>query len=332
MRGLAMTRYGGEDAASVIDVAEPEPHEGEVLVDVHAASVNPVDMKVRNGAMKPVVSFRMPAVLGEDVSGVVAKVGAGVPGFEVGDEVFACLSLKKMGAFAERAVVPARDLAHKPKNLSHAEAACLPLASLTACQAYARANVGEGTKVFIRAASGGTGVVAIQIAKILGAHVTTSTSTKNLEWVKTLGADDVIDYTKENFLERVSNQDVALETSAGNALLDSFRVVKRGGWVVSIGDMPDAAFAKEWGLGTFMQWAFSFVGRKATRESKKTGVRYVFFIMSPDGAKLREIPARAEAGKLVPKVDRTFPLEDAHAALAYVSAGRTKGKAIITMR
>jgi len=327
-----MTRYGADDAVSVIDVAEPEPKDDEVLVDVHAASVNPVDMKIRNGAMKPVVSFRMPAVLGEDVSGTVAKVGKDVRGFAVGDEVFACLSLKKMGAFAERAVVPAADLAHKPKKLSHEEAACLPLASLTACQAYARSGVRADTRLFIRAGSGGTGVVAIQIAKILGAHVTTTTSTKNVEWVRALGADVVVDYTKERFVDVVKDRDVALETSAGDALLDSFRVVARGGHVVSIGDMPDAAFAKEWGLGVVMQWAFAFVGRKATRASKRTGVRYTFFIMHPDGEKLREIARWVDEGRLTPKIDKTFPLAEARDALAYVSAGRTKGKVIIKMR
>ncbi len=332
MRALVMTRYGGEDVVAVRDVPEPAPGDGEVLVNVHAASVNPVDMKIHKGQFKPLMSLRMPAILGEDISGTVAKVGSAVTGFHEGDEVFACLSVKKMGAFAERAVVPASDLAHKPKRLSHEEAACIPLSSLTACQAYERAHLTSGQRVFIRAGSGGTGVVAIQIAKLLGAHVTTTTSTKNVEWVRALGADEVLDYTKDACVDVVSGCDVALETSAGDALLDSFRVVARGGHVVSIGDMPDAAFAKEWGLGVMMQWAFAFIARKATREAKRSGVSYIFFIMHPDGEKLSEIAGWVDDGKLTPKVDKTFPLANAHNALAHVSAGRTKGKVIITMR
>jgi NADPH:quinone reductase-like Zn-dependent oxidoreductase len=330
MRAAMMTKYGGDDAVTVRETEEPRPGDGDVLVEVRAASVNPVDLKIRNGKMKPVVGYRFPQILGEDVSGVVVAVGNGVTDVTVGDEVMGCLPLSKMGAFAERVALPAGDVAPKPKHMTHEEAACLPLVAMTACQAFDRAGLTAGQRVFVRVGSGGSGVAAIQVAKALGAEVTTTAGTRNLEWVRALVADRVVDYQKEG-LEGLGDFDVVLENSPTPTMLESFRLARTGGQVISIADLPDAAFAKEWGLNVFFHWAFAFVGRKATREAKRRGVHYTFFIMRPNGTQLRQVARWAEERKLRGVIDTTFPLARTRDALAHVAGGRTKGKVIITM-
>lgn len=328
MRAGVLHRYGNEDAVALSDLAEPVPGHGEVLVEVHAASVNPVDLKIRAGQMRLVQPHKPSCVLGEDLTGKVVKLGPGTTRFEVGDAVWGYTVLARMGAFAEYAAVPEKDLALKPTTLGFAEAASLPLVSTTR-RAFEIAGLRAGQRVFIRAGSGGIGVAGIQIAKAMGAHVSTTTSAKNLDWVRALGADEVIDYRDGLFEDRVKDYDVALETSTAAELLRSFAVVKRGGWVVSIGDLPDARYAREIGKSALMRLAFSIVGRKATAAARRTGVHDHFFVVEPDGERLAELVV---AGKLQPRIDRVYPLKQAKDALAHVAAGRTRGKVVIELR
>jgi alcohol dehydrogenase len=332
MRALVLNRYGDEDAAAVSDFPEPVPAEGEVLIEVHAASVNPVDIKIRAGQMKIIHPHKPPRVLGEDLAGKVVKLGPGASRFKVGDEVWACTGLARMGAFAEYAAVPESALSLKPKTLSFTDAASLPLVSLTVRRAFNIAGLKAGQRVFIRAGSGGVGVSGIQIAKALGAHVATTTSARNLDWVRQLGADEVIDYGEGRFEDRVKDFDLALETSKAKEFLRSFSVVRAGGYLVSVGDLPDARYAREIGKNALVRLAFAFVSRKATSAAQRTGVHYRFFIIEPDGEQLRALAELVDAGKLQPRVERVFPLAEAKEALAQLALGRTRGKIVIQVR
>jgi NADPH:quinone reductase-like Zn-dependent oxidoreductase len=332
MRAAILTRYGGDDAITVSDFPEPTLQAGEVLVEVHAASVNPIDIKIRDGKMKMIYGHKPPRVLGEDIAGKVVRLGPGASKLKEGDEVWASTGLVRMGAFAEYTAVPESDLSLKPKRASFAEAAALPLVALTARQAFDIAGVGAGSRVFVRAGSGGIGVAAIQLGKAIGAHVATTTSAGNLEWVRALGADEVLDYRGAPFEQTLSGYDLALETSTEKEMLRSFAVVREGGYLISIGDVPDARYAREAGLNVFLRLVCSIIGRKATRAAARSGKHYRFFIMKPNGEQLAGIAALVDAGKIQPQVERTFPLADAQAALAHVARGRTRGKIVIQIR
>ena len=213
MKALVIHRYGTNDVVSLEDVPDPALRPRDVLIETHAASVNPVDFKLRSGKLKAVRAFDFPIILGCDVSGVVKQVGPEVTKFKPGDAVFASLENDRLGAFAERVAADESVVAKKPASLDHEAAAAIPLVGLTSWQALAEhGKVGTGSKVLIHAGAGGIGTIAIQIAKCLGAHVATTTSTKNLEFVKSLGADTVIDYTKQEFSRVIFDYDVVFET------------------------------------------------------------------------------------------------------------------------
>ena len=331
MRAARIHTYGGPDRLVLEEVPKPEPAAGELLVSVKAASVNPVDFKTRDGGVKVLLKYRLPITLGCDLAGVVTAIGAGVTRFQIGEPIFARLDKLHIGAFADFAIVREADAARKPEALDFVQSASIPLVGLTAWQALIEiGGLSSGQDVLIHAGSGGVGTFAIQLAKHLGAHVTTTCSAKNAALCTSLGAARVIDYKTEQFDEGNSRYDVILDTQGGETLERCFRVVKKGGVVVTIGGVPDAKFGKAWGLNPFLVLALRFMTRKVTRLAKQSGAKFEYLFMRPDGAQLAQIGALLEAGTIKPVIDRTFELANIKEAMAYVESGRAVGKVVVT--
>jgi NADPH:quinone reductase-like Zn-dependent oxidoreductase len=329
MKATIVRSYG--QPVEVADVDEPELRPRDVLIDVRAASLNPIDFKIRDGKLKLVLHVKPPVRLGCDVAGVVAKCGADVTRFAVGDAVYARLEKDRMGGLAERAVADEQVVAHKPERASFEEAAAIPLAGLTALQALREvAALTAGQRVLVHAGAGGVGSLAIQIAKQLGLWVATTTSTKNVDFVTSLGADEVIDYTKDKVGDRVKDLDAVFDSLGGQSELDSLAVVKRGGIVVGIGGLPDAAFAKQ-RLPWFAGPAIWLATRKRRAAAARAGARFVYLFMRPDGAQLAELGAWIDAGTLRPIVHRTYPLAEVREAFAELERGRARGKIVVTI-
>lgn len=314
------------------DVAEPAVGDRDVLIDIHAAGVNMLDAKIRDGEFKLFLPYDAPFVLGHDLAGVVARVGAAVTRFTLGNEVYARPRDGRIGTFTERIAVHEDDLAIKPTSLSMADAASVPLVALTAWQALIeRANLQPCPKVLIHGGSGGVGTYAIQLAKHLGATVTTTTGTSNVEWVRDLGADLVIDHRKQDFERIVHDYDLVLDSQGGDTLAKSLQVLKPGGTAIGIAGPPDPDFARQQGLSLPLRLAMTGLSLKTRRAARRHGVRYSFLFMRASGAQLGEITKLIESGVLRPIVDRTYPFDEAPQALAHVESGRTKGKVVITM-
>jgi NADPH:quinone reductase-like Zn-dependent oxidoreductase len=318
MKAYIINRYGKHVALQATELPTPEIGESDVLVQIHAAGVNLLDSKIKSGEFKLILPYRLPLVLGHDVAGVVVSVGSRVRQFKPGDEVYARPDDFRIGAFAEFIAIKEDSLAIKPKQLTMQEAASIPLVGLTAWQALIeKAKLKKGQKVFIQAGSGGVGTFAIQLAKHIGATVATTTSGANVDWVKGLGADVVIDYKKDNFETILHDYDVVLNSQDGATLAKSLRVLRPGGKLISISGPPDPDFAKEIGAAWFR--------RKATRR----GVGYSFLFMKAHGLQLREITALIDSGVIRPVVDKVFALESTNEAMAYVESGRAKGKVVV---
>jgi alcohol dehydrogenase len=328
MRAAAINRY--KQPINLVELPRPEPGPGDLLVKVRAASVNPVDFKIRDGGVKVLIRQSFPLILGNDLAGDVEAVGAGVSRFRAGDAIYSRLDKDRIGAFAEYALVREAAAALKPKNLDYAQAASLPLVGLTSWQAMIDlGGLGAGQKVLIHAGSGGVGTFAIQLAKHLGATVATTASARNHELVRSLGADVAIDYKTTRFEDVVKDYDLVFDTQAGDTLLRSFACVKRGGVVVTIGGVPDAKFARAWGLSLPIVWALGFMTRKIIARARQTGVRFEYLFMKASGEQLEKITALVEAGTLKPVLDKRFPFDAAKDALAYVESGRAVGKVVI---
>jgi alcohol dehydrogenase len=330
VKAYLIDRYGGPDVVVLREQPEPTVGDHDLLVRVEAASVNPVDMKIRGGQIKTLVRDRFPLTLGSDLSGVVERVGAQVTRYRVGDDVFARLPKDRIGAFAERVAVDEQAVARKPRNLSHEEAASIPLVGLTAWQALVEiGKLSAGQRVLIHAGSGGLGTFAIQLAKHLGAEVATTVGARNVELARRLGATTIIDYKSERFEDRVRDYDLVFDSQGGDTLLRSFSVVRRGGKVVTVGGVPDATFARAWGLNPVIVLALRWMTRAITRTAKRTGVQFSYLFMRADGEQLASIAALLEAGTIKPVVDRSFPFSQALDAMAYVESGRAVGKVVI---
>jgi alcohol dehydrogenase len=330
MKAALIDRYGNNDRVRVIDVAMPVIGPMDLLVRVHAASVNPLDTKVRDGKLKALLKYRFPLILGNDLAGVVSEVGAQVTRFRKGDAVYARLDKDRIGAFAEYAVVREGAAALKPANLTFEEAASLPLVALTTWQALVEiGKLGANQRVLIHAGSGGVGSVAIQLARHLGATVFTTVGQRNVELVRRLGADIAIDYRSARFEDVAKDCDVVLDSAGGDTLVRSFECVKPGGVVVSIGSTPSAAFARSWGLNPIIVLAISLMSRKATAAARRHKARFEYLFMRAEGEQLREITRLVESGAIKPLVDKIFPLERVRDALAYSESGRTTGKVVI---
>ena len=332
MKAAVIDRYGSNDLVKVADVAVPRMGPLDLLVQVHAASVNPLDVKTRNGELKTLLKYRFPLVLGNDLSGVVADVGARVTRFKKGDAVYARLDSDRIGAFADFTAVREGAAALKPANVTFEEAASLPLVALTAWQALVEiGQLGANQRVLIHAGSGGVGSVAIQLARHLGATVFTTVGPRNVDLVKRLGADVAIDYRSERFEDAAKDCDVVLDSAGGDTLVRAFECVKPGGVVVSIGGTPSAAFARRWGLNPLIVLAIRVMSRKATAAARRHNARYEYLFMRADGEQLREITRLVEGGVIRPLVDKVFPLQQVREALAYSESGRATGKVVITV-
>ena len=330
MKAFIVDRYGSNDGMRAGEMPDPELRDDDVLVQIHAASVNPLDLKIREGKLKLILPYRLPFILGNDLAGVVVRVGSGVRRFKPGDEVYARPDKDRIGAFAEFISIKEDAVAHKPKELTMEEAASIPLVGLTAWQALIeRAKLKTGQKVLIHAGSGGVGTFAIQLAKHLGAIVATTTSTANLDWVKRLGADIVIDYRKDDFDKILHDYDVVLDTLGGEALEKSLRVLKPGGKLISISGPPDPDFAKELGSTWILSLAMRLLSFRIRKRAKRHHVSYSFLFMRPSGDQLHEIGSIIDAGVIRPVVDQVFPFESTKEALVYVEKGRVKWKVIV---
>ncbi|MBX8474088.1 NADP-dependent oxidoreductase [Pseudomonas cichorii] len=332
MKAFFIERYG-KHSGRFAELPDPQVGPNDVLVQVHATSVNLLDSKIRKGEFKLILPYSFPLVLGNDLAGVVVRTGAGVRHFKPGDEVYARPPQERIGTFAELICVKEDSLALKPKNISMEEAASIPLVALTAWQVLVEtARVKKGQKVLIHAGSGGVGTIAIQLAKHLGAFVATTTSTSNAQWVKELGADVVIDYKQQSFESELHDYDVVLNSLGADVLDKSLKVLKPGGQLISISGPPTPLFADEqklsWGLKQIMRLLSYGIRRKA----RQFDVSYAFVFMQANGAQLREISTLIESGAIKPVIDRSFPFESAAEALSYVEQGRSKGKVVIKVR
>ncbi|MDP9894321.1 alcohol dehydrogenase [Variovorax boronicumulans] len=333
MKAFVLDRYGKKGALRSADMPMPSLRDDEVLVEVHAAGVNLLDAKIMNGEFKLILPYRLPLVLGHDVAGVVVKTGPQVRQFKVGDEVYARTDDFRIGTFAEFVPVKEASLALKPANLTMEEAASIPLVGLTAWQALVeKAGLKKGQQVFIQAGSGGVGTFAIQLARHLGASVATTTGTSNVEFVKRLGADIVVDYRKQDFEDILRGCDVVLNSQDGKTLEKSLRVLKRGGKLISISGPPDPEFGKAIAAPGFVRLVMRLLSAGIRRRARARGVGYSFLFMRANGGQLRELTRLIEAGAIRPVIDRVFPFASTNEALAYVEAGRAKGKVVIKLK
>ncbi|AEI92159.1 NADP-dependent oxidoreductase [Roseobacter litoralis] len=306
MKAAIIRDYNTE--IEIADIAAPELHDDSVLVAVHAASVNPIDYILQSGAMKDNIPLEFPHVMGFDVSGEIIALGKDVSGFKVGDAVFARANQQDAGAIAQIARVKADELALKPVNISHAEAASVPLAGLTAWQALiSKGRLKKGDKVLIHAGSGGVGTLAIQIAKHFGADVATTCSPRNADLVRKLGADTVINYRDQSFEDELSDYDIVLDMMGGEILNRSFQVLKKGGALISI------------------------KGQDTDNLAQEHDVRFEWFFMEPDGAMLADLGKLVEDGIVKPVIDKTYPMEATVDAYAYLKDGHAVGKVVISI-
>ena len=333
MKAFVLERYGKKRALRSAEMPTPELRDDEVLVEVHAAGVNQLDTKLRDGEFKLILPYRLPLVLGHDVAGVVVEVGSRVRQFKPGDEVYARTDDFRIGTFAQFVPVKEASLAFKPKNLTMEEAASIPLVGLTAWQALIeKAKLKKGQRVFIQAGSGGVGTFAIQLAKHLGATVATTTSAANASLVKSLGADVVVDYRTQDFEDVLRDYDMVLNSQDGKTLEKSLRVLKRGGKLVSISGPPDPDFGKQIAAPAFVKLVVRLLSSSVRRKAKRRGLDYAFLFMKANGSQLREITQLVETGAIRPVIDRVFPFESTNDALAYVEAGRAKGKVVVKIK
>ncbi|MGO4594749.1 NADP-dependent oxidoreductase [Leifsonia sp. 2TAF2] len=330
MKAFRIDRYKGE----IREAEAPEPVVGErdVLVNVHAAGVNHLDTMLARGQFSATLPYELPLTLGHDVAGVVERVGPGVTRFAVGDEVFARPADLRIGTFAERIAIAEQDVALKPTTLTMTEAASLPLVALTAWQALVeRADVKAGQRVLIHGGAGGFGSIAIQLAKHLGAFVATTASGSNVEWLKQLGADEVIDYRSEDFESRLHGYDLVIDTVGGANLEKSLRVLRPGGRAISLVGPPDPGFARQLGLNAGLRLAMRGLSAQIRRQARRLDVDYSFLFMRADGAQLAHIAALVDSGALHPVIGRVLPFAETPAALAAVEAGGFRGRVVVSL-
>jgi NADPH:quinone reductase-like Zn-dependent oxidoreductase len=331
MKAFVVAKHG-PDGLRAADVPEPRVGERDVLIKVSAASVNPLDKLVRNGDFKLLLKYKLPFVLGHDVSGVVTRVGSAVRDFKVGDEVYSRPRDLRIGTFAEYVAVDQDDVALKPATLSMREAAAVPLVALAAWQAMVEvAKVAPGQRVLVHAGAGGLGSTVVQVAKHLGAHVATTVHTDDVARARDLGADEVIDFTKTDFSTVLSGFDVALDSLGGANLEKSLKVLKPGGLAISVVGPPDPAFARQLGQ-SMLRPVMAVLSRKIRRQARRLGVRYSFFFMRADGDQLQKLAALYDDGVLRPILDEhIFSFDQTLEALDHVEQGRAHGKVVIAM-
>src|SRR5258708_39426330 len=309
MKAVRIHKYGGPEVLQYEDAPRQEPQAGEVLIRVHAAGVNPIDWKIREGHMKDFWPHKFPLILGWDVSGTVEAVGPGPVAagrFKIGDEVYSVPDPTRDGAYADYIVVSESELALKPKSLHHVHAAAVPLAALTAWQAFFDAGqLVSGQRILIHGGSGGVGHIAMQLAKWKGAHVFGTASTKNQELLRELGADAPIDYTKQKFEDVARDVDLVLDLIGGETQERYWPVLKKGGVLLSLVQPP------------------------SVEKAKALGIRAAFVAVHPNGAQLAEIAAVIGSGNLKPVVSRILPLSEVRRAHKLSQDGHTRGKMVL---
>ncbi|GAB4000914.1 NADP-dependent oxidoreductase [Spirosoma daeguense] len=332
MKAFIIKKYDKNQPMQLADMPDPIVGEQDVLVQVRAAGVNMLDAKIREGAFKALLPYKLPLIMGHDVAGVVTKIGTRVKKFNVGDQVYARPADYRTGTFAELIAINETDVARMPRSLSMAEAASIPLVGLTAWQALVdKGNLQKGQKVFIQAGSGGVGTFAIQLAKYLGATVATTASAANRDLVKSLGADVVIDYKTQDFEQVLSNYDLVINSQDAATLTKSLRILRPGGKLISITGPPDAEFARSVGLNWLLRTIFFFLSFSTKRKAKALGIQYEFLFMWADGGQLAKIANLIDNQVIRPVVDKVFPFSEANQALTYVESGRSKGKVVINV-
>lgn len=329
MRAFIFDRY--KQPLHEATVPEPTLADRDVLVRVDAAGLNQLDEKIRIGAFKQILTYKVPLTLGHDVAGTVIRVGAKVRGFKPGDEIYARPRDHRIGTFAERISIDKSDVAHRPTTISTIEAASLPLVALTAWQALVElGRVKAGQKVLIHAGSGGVGSIAIQLAKHLGAHVATTVSGSNAEFVRELGADVVVDYRVQDFEQELSGYDLVLDSLGGENLEKSLHILKPGGKTIGISGPPTPAFAKQAALNPVLRLAIAGLSRKIRSQAKKAKVSYEFLLMRHSGEQLAQIARLVDDGIIRPVVGRTFPFDQTPQALQSLATGGIRGKSVVT--
>jgi len=333
MKAFRLNGYGGAEKTALEDVERPVPGPGEVLVPVRAVGLNPVDFKIRDGMLKPILPLKLPATMGNELAGVVEARGRGAQRFAVGARVFARVGKDRLGAFAEYAVVKEEFLAEIPESLDFPTAASIPLAGLTALQALRdELGVKPGFRVLITGGAGGVGTFAIQIAKSLGAHVVTTASPRGRELVERLCADEVVDYTAEKFEDVIEPVDGAFDLIGGDTLSRTFGVVKKGGRVVSIAGMPEPRTATHDLDGRYGLAALFWVASAKFRmQAKKAGVDYRYLFMHPSGSELAYLGEMTQIGQLDPVIDSCWPFDQIAEAMAKLEKGHAKGKIVVTL-
>lgn len=330
MKAAYINHYGKLEQIQFGEQPKPIIQNDEVLVKVHAVSINPLDLRIVEGEFKAILPVPFPFILGNDLAGIIVEVGSEVHNFKVGDEVFA--KTDGQGCFAEYTSLKDTSVALKPSNLSMTQAAALPLVALTAWQALVEiAQLKHGQKILIHAGSGGVGSIAIQLAKHLGANVATTTSASNADWVKDLGADIVLDYKTTNFADVLSDYDVVFDTQGGKTLEHSLQVLKPNGTVVSIAGPPDKNMAQAIGANWIMSKIIPLLSLSIRAKAKKRGIHYHFLFMQPNGEQLSRIAELVETQKMVPVLDRVYDFTELSQAFQHVDGGHTKGKVVVNI-
>jgi len=333
MRAFVLDGYGAiADHVRLAELADPVPGPDEILIDIHAASLNPIDFKIAHGDLKRVSKYQLPRPFGFDASGIVLSASARATRFKPGDAVYARASRETIGTFAEKIALRQEFVALKPVAVSHAQAAALPLVGLTTLQGFSRVKARAGQRILIHAGAGGIGTFAVQYARHLGLEVTTTTSSKNVDFVKSLGADRVIAYDRENYLEAGGGYDIVYDTLGAAFTVDAFKVVKWGGAVISLSGPPDRDFARREGAGWLVGVAVWLMSRKVYAASAEAGATYCWFFTEPDGEQLREIAGLVDRGAIKPVIDREFAFEQLPDALTYLEAGRARGKVVLRVK
>ncbi|SDQ97952.1 NADPH:quinone reductase [Chryseobacterium soldanellicola] len=332
MKAFLINNYT-KDGLQLADVPAPTVGDNDVLVEVHSASINLLDSKIKKGEFKLFLPYKFPLILGHDVAGIVTQVGKNVKKFKVGDEIYSRVSDFHIGTFAEFISINEKDVALKPKNLTMEESASIPLVALTALQALVeKANLNKGQKIFIQAGSGGVGTVAIQLAKYLGANVATSASEKSFKLLKSLGANVLIDYKTQDFETLLKDYDVVLNSQDNKTLQKSINILKPNGQVISISGPPTPDFAKEMGLPWYLKIVMSLLSFSIRRKAKKRNIDYSFLFMKASGNQLENIAKLIEADIIKPVIDKIYTFEQTSDALQYVESGRSKGKVVIKVK
>lgn len=314
---------------TLTELPQPRLKPGEVLIQVKASGVNPLDKMILRGEVKLVTPYQLPLTLGNECAGIITQLGEGVTQLAVGDEVFTRLPVDQIGAFAELVAVPASAVAKKPASLTFVEAASIPLTALTAYQALDLMGAKAGQTIFISGGSGGLGAMAIPLAKARGLIVYTSGNATSRERVLALGADRYLDYRQEDYLTAIPPVDFVLDSLGGDELLRQMRLLKAGGKLVSLRGLPNARFARRFGLPRWKQLLFSLASFGIERAAKKQGISYEFLFVKSNGQQLAEIAHLIEAQGIHPSVDKVYPFAQANEALSQLARGGSSGKIVL---